>query len=352
MMHRRTLLTGAAALACLPAATACAAETTSTERTTPDDTPSGWRALADLPWTTQEIYAAVLGGRIYTAGGLAHDGQGYVIHDGLAIYDPATNAWTEGPRLPQPRHHPMIVATDRVFALGGYRRGTTPNSDWTSMTDVWVLDGDVWRAVRPLPGPLAETVGLAHGNRIHLVTGRSPTGSSNAQWTDQGDVATHLVYLPAEDHWETARPAPAPRNSAAGAVMDGQLYVAGGRTVQGGGTGRLDRYDPTSDSWDTLAPIPPSPNGWQVGGGLAMAALDGRLIAFGGEWFEPRRPGGVFPETWIYDPATDTWSQGPTMLTPRHGLAAVTVANTIYAVAGGRQFSGADATATLEGFSL
>lgn len=82
-----------------------------------------------------------------------------------------------------------------------------------------------------------------------------------------------------------------------------------------------------------------------------MAALNGRLIAFGGEWFV-RGGGGVFSETWIYDPAADAWSRGPDMLTPRHGLAAVEAGGLIYAIAGGRLVSGGAATATLEAFSL
>ena len=43
---------------------------------------------------------------------------------------------------------------------------------------------------------------------------------------------------------------------------------------------------------------------------------------------------GVFAETWIYDLARDVWTQGPDMLTPRHGLAAAAVDGVVYAIAG------------------
>ena len=150
------------------------------------------------------------------------------------------------------------------------------------------------------------------------------------------------------------------RNSAAGAVLDGALWVAGGRTVSGGGTGRLDRYDPVADRWDTLAPIPRSyASNSQVGGGLAMVALGGRLVAFGGEWFAPRGAGGgggggggVFAETWIYDPARDRWEAGPAMRTPRHGLAAAAYGDAIYAIGGGSVVSGGNATALVEALSI
>jgi len=126
-----------------------------------------------------------------------------------------------------------------------------------------------------------------------------------------------------------------------------------GRTVAGGGTGRLDRYDPQADSWTTLAPIPLSAvSGRQVGGGLALVALGGKLVACGGEWFAPGGGGGVFAEAWIYDPAADTWSRGPDMITPRHGLAAVTIGDTAYAIAGSALVSSGDTTAVVEALRL
>lgn len=193
-------------------------------------------------------------------------------------------------------------------------------------------------------------MGLAVGDRIHLVTGRTPSGEANGDWNDQGDVATHRVL--ADGRWEQARPCPMARNSAAGAVLDGALWVAGGRTVAGGGTGQLDRYDPAGDRWDTLAPVPFSAaSGQQVGGGLAMVALGSKLVAFGGEWFAPGG-GGVFAETWLYDPAADRWDEGPAMKTPRHGLAAAAVDGVAYAIAGSALVSSGATTGAVEALRL
>jgi len=312
---------------------------------------AGWETRARLPWPVQEIYAAVWTGRIVTAGGLVGRTNAPLhMEDRVGLYDPAADVWSEGPRLPEARHHPMIVADgDRLLAIGGYRRG---DGDWTNATEVRSLTqgAEAWTPGPPLPTPLAESVGLAHAGRVHLVTGRSPGAEANAQWRDQADVDTHRVL--ADGRWERARPAPMARNSAAGTVLDGALWIAGGRTVGGGGTGRLDRYDPAGDRWDTLAPLPRSAAAdQQVGGGLAMAAVGGKLVAFGGEWFAPGG-GGVFRETWIYDPATDVWTAGPDMRTPRHGLAAATVGDTVYAIAGGAVVSGGQAVGAVEALAL
>ena len=340
-IDRRAFLAAAGASAAVPFA-ACA-----------QATGAMWTPRAPLPWPVQEIYAAVHDGRIVTAGGLAaRPGQPLHIEDRVASYDPIRDAWTPEPGLPSPRHHPMLIAAGRdLYAVGGYARSDA--GEWTNTSTGWRLDDGVWRAIAPLPSPQAEAVGVGLGETLHLITGRTPGGAVNGGWNDQADSDRHLVLVPGAPGWETARPCPMARNSAAAAVLDGAIWVAGGRTVSGGGTGRLDRYDSVADRWDTLAPIPPSPStGQQVGGGLAMAAISGRLVAFGGEWFQRGGGGGVFPETWLYDPRADRWDAGPPMRTPRHGLAAAAVDGVVYAIAGGEVVSGGRAGSVVEALRL
>lgn len=341
--RRRLLAAGAAVAAAAPLSARAQTDT-------------GWQARAPMPWPVQEVYAAVHDARIVVAGGLVGRPGGEPLHveDRVGLYDPVADAWSEGPRLPAPRHHPMMIGDGALglFAVGGY--GVSPAGEWTGMREVWRLstDGTAWEPAASLPEPQAEAVGLAFGGRLHLITGRSPGRSPNGAWGDQADVASHWVLDPEHGGWHEAQPCPMARNSAAGAVLNGALWVAGGRTVRGGGTGQLDRYDPIENRWDTLAPIPRSAaSGQQVGGGLAMAAVGGKLVAFGGEWFAPGG-GGVFAETWIYDPATDAWSAGPDMRTPRHGLAAAAVGDTVYAIAGGEVVSGGRAGGVVEALTL
>jgi len=339
-IDRRAFLAAAGATAAVPFA-ACAQE------------PSPrWTAKAAMPWPAQEIYAAVHEGRIVTGGGLvSRQGEPLHIEDRVAFYDPGADTWEPGPSLPAPRHHPMFIATDHdLYAIGGYARSDA--GEWTNTTTAWVLNEGTWKGITPLPSPQAEAVGVGLGETLHLITGRTPGGAANGNWNDQADTDRHLILHPGAEGWRVGRPCPMARNSAAAAVLDGAIWVAGGRTVNGGGTGRLDRYDPAADRWDTLAPIPPSPTtGQQVGGGLAMAAAGGKLVAFGGEWFQ-RGGGGVFAETWIYDPAADRWEAGPAMRTPRHGLAAAAVNGVIYAIAGGEVVSGGRAGSVVEALAI
>ena len=337
-IDRRAFIAAAGASAAVPF-TACAQEAG-----------EAWTPRASLPWPVQEIYCALHQGRIVTGGGLvSRQGQPLHIENRVAFYDPGQDVWEEGAPLPAARHHPMFIDGDHFnfYAVGGY--GRSEAGDWTNTTSAWRFEDGVWEDIAPLPSPQAEAVGMGWGETLHLITGRTPAGTANGQWNDQADTDRHLIYDVRANRWEVGRPCPMARNSAAGAALDGAIYIAGGRTVSGGGTGRLDRYTPSEDRWDALAPIPPSPTtGQQVGGGLAMASAGDKLVAFGGEWFQRGGGGGVFAETWIYDPAADSWEAGPPMRTPRHGLAAATVDEVVYAVAGGEVVSGGRAGGAVE----
>jgi N-acetylneuraminic acid mutarotase len=315
-----------------------------------------WRPLTPMPWAAQEIYCAAVPGSefIVVAGGLAGraNGRGVDILDRTGVFDGAT--WHHAARLPRPTHHPALAAArERVFAFGGFGDDRA-GGQWSARTDVLAMESHtrrfdgfgVWEPVGRMPTPQCETVALADRGLIHLIGGRTPRGQANAQWEDHVDTDAHQVYDPGPRRWTPARPLPMARNSAAGAVIDHRLYVVGGRTVGGGNTGRLDRYDAKTDRWETLRPMP------QGAGGIAAAALRDRLYVFGGEWFGPGG-GGVFGDVWEYDPKTDAWRAMAPMRTPRHGLAAAAVfRDLLVAIGGATQASARATSAVVESFEL
>lgn len=298
-----------------------------------------WAAAAPIPWKVQEVYGTAWRDRVVIAGGMAPGiiglRGGINPQDRTGIYDPRTGAWTEGPKLPFPRHHPALAtARGRVFAFGGYR--VTDAGGWVAVSDaVMIGGGGAWQTVAAMPKLQCETVAVTLGEHIHIASGRAPKGDRNRDWSDQGDIDLHQVYDAGK--WRTARPCPLARNSAAGAALGGLFYLAGGRRVGEGNSARLDAYDPKTDTWTTLRPMP------RAAGGLAGAALNGKLYVFGGEGGP-----GVIANAWSYDPKTDRWTAEPDMTSPRHGLAGVAVGGRIYAVGGGTKESGGQVSAIVE----
>ena len=323
MTRRQFFALGATGAAALATAPWLGAQATTNARA------ASWQPAPSLPAATQEVYGTVWNDQIVVAGGLRSgpdSNRRFTTLAGTALFDPSTNTWTTGPDLPAPRHHLVLgTARGRVYGFGGFVGEVLGRNGFQFRDDVYAFDGDEWARVGTLPRPLGETVCLSRDGRIHLVTG-SLHGSTQAE---QGATGTHLVYDPAADDWSEAAPAPTARSSATGAVIDGQLYVAGGRRRESGeisNLGILERYDPGTDAWTTLAPLP------QPSGGLAGAALDGTLYVFGGEYFS--EGGGVYEHTWAYDPQADTWTGLSPMRTPRHGLAGAATDGRVFAIGG------------------
>ncbi|MFY0637843.1 Kelch repeat-containing protein [Maricaulis maris] len=338
-MNRRILLAGLAA--CGLPAPAWAARQPET---------AAWQPMAALPRRVQEVYPTGLEGRLYLAGGLeARDGPDVdSVSDQLFIQaDPANagSSWETRAPLPEPRHHPNLVGHDGfIYGIGGFRAGNGGIWEMLPNTTRYELASDEWVEMAPMPVPYAETCAVSLGGLIHVATGRQPNGASNANWPDHGDRGDHFAYDASGDRWTRRAPNPNPRNSAAGAVLDGQFHVVGGRRVNAGNSDHHEVYDPVADHWESRAPLP------QAQGGLAAAVAGGRLVAFGGEYFD--NGGGVYPEVWIYDPEADHWEAGPDMLTPRHGLGGVSLGGDIYAIGGASSASGRNTSNLVERLRL
>lgn len=364
-LNRRNVLTGAAALGLAGAGPVHA------RRPRPPERPIGiWTPLADMPFPVQEIYPAAfrrpapdprglkprLRSELVNAGGIVADRRpGLAATDIVTIYDPFTNEWRHGPRLPEARHHIALAFNNGyLYAVNGFYADAY--GSWQMESSLWrldKLDGAQWLALTPPPIPQAESVVAALGARLHLVGGRAPSGSRNLDWGDHIDTDLHWAYDAAYDSWYPRRPLPNPRNSAAGAVADGFLFVIGGRTVEGGNSAECDVYEPTADRWQPIAPLPRSfrPRAPRGQGGLAAAVWDRRIYVFGGEWFSPDG-GGVYAESWEYDPREDRWRSVAAMPRPRHGLGAVALEDGIY-VCGGASLPGANGmTAYLDRFEI
>jgi N-acetylneuraminic acid mutarotase len=105
-------------------------------------------------------------------------------------------------------------------------------------------------------------------------------------------------------------------------------------------TDTLEIYDPASNTWTAGAPL------LAPRAGVASAAANGCLYLIGGEGNDAD-PRGIFDLNELYDPATDTWHSLPPMPLPTHGLTGAAYLNGWIHLPSGatrRGVSGADVT--------
>src|SRR3989338_2085627 len=130
--------------------------------------------------------------------------------------------------------------------------------------------------------------------------------------------------------WETLADILIPRSGGAGgAAIDGKIYVVGGTGSNAGQS--LEMYNPTTNSWTEKAKMPTrreSP---------IVVAFENKLYVIGGT--NPSAANGDYygaqtAVVEIYDPATDTWSDSPSLNQKRDVAAGVVVSDKIYVLGG------------------
>jgi N-acetylneuraminic acid mutarotase len=145
--------------------------------------------------------------------------------------------------------------------------------------------------------------------------------------TDHPEVAT--PSFEDEHFWQTVTQMQTPRFFCSATEVDGKIYVIGGSqsssVIAFSSVGTNEMYDPATNSWTTLAPMP-TPRSDH-----AACCYDGKIYVIGGHAAHGENT-LAFVE--VYDPATDTWAQKSDMKIARHGHAAFVYNNKIHTIGG------------------
>jgi N-acetylneuraminic acid mutarotase len=187
----------------------------------------------------------------------------------------------------------------------------------------------VWTSKSPMPTARSGGVTAVIDGKIYVAGGRPPGGHDFA------------VYDPRTDTWTKLPDLPTQRNHLAAAAIGGKIYVAGGRF--GGGVGSemtavLEVYDPKANRWERKASMP-APRA-----GVNGVEARGCLFVFGGEGNDAH-PQGVFEEMEAYNPVTDTWTKLQSLPIPVHGVTGAVFADGwIHLVGGGTSRGGSSGT--------
>jgi len=358
-------------------------------------TQAGWQKAAPLPeprWF--HASGAVHDGRVAVFGGYVLVGRNKSRKYGVGpysirIYDPIANKWNQGPEVPPYRYrHIYDVITDYLDGRPSTRvqketighkivPHEMPNggSDNHSRIFWFSLDGPVfYDAPKAQWDQPPSAIFYQTGNRIEgPVPKYDRTGSATATGPDGrfylvGGTGNPLVgpestgrskllnsleiYDPKTNTWSEAAPMQAARQDLAAAFgRDGKLYVFGGCSCTGTAiidyddpevmrralieqleqrrsVKITDAYDPKTNTWQTRAPMP-EPRQMLA----AARGADGKIYVIGGVLSYSGMEKKATVD--VYDPATDTWSEGPELHMARHGHTAVSTPDgKIYVIGG------------------
>ncbi|TVP74688.1 MAG: hypothetical protein EA352_10190 [Gemmatimonadales bacterium] len=293
-----------------------------------------WTPVADVPEARTEVSVTQLDDQVWMLGGfLPPEGdEDPPAATTLWMYDPATDSWEDRGEIPGGTHHAALVAVDgRLVLLGGYRDNTFEPVGRTALFDP---ETNSWTEGAPMPTPRGALAYAVLDGRVHTIGGTVADADGlehDHHNTDAPDasVGTHEVYDPATDSWEQLPPMPTARNHhTAETTDDGRIVVTAGRAGRDFTMTATEIWDPVTGEWSRGADLPTGRSG------VAAASLGGWIYVFGGETFDPGEA-RTFDEAERYDPVEDRWEELPPMPSARHGLGAAVVDGHIYVVSGG-----------------
>ena len=278
--------------------------------------------LASLRLARQETGAARIGQHVYVVGGLRANGAATATVEAYLI---AEDRWVDVVAMPAPRDHAAVAAAGgKLYVAGGFA------GDFVAKDTLFVYDPalNAWSSGATLPDERGGSWAVGFGGKLYVFGGVDRFGVARRET---------FVYDPATGNWSQGANMPTAREHLNAAVLGDFAYVIGGRAAGSGSSDANERYHPASNTWEVLEDLPTARSA------MALAAIDGRIHAMGGE--VPQ----LFDLHEIYDPGTDSWSLGPAMAVPRHGVPAVPLADRIL-VPGGGTVQGLDPTVHVDSF--
>lgn len=177
-------------------------------------------------------------------------------------------------------------------------------------TRIYNISTGQWSKGAPLPAARKLMASGYYQGEIYLAGGLD-IGLDGLQI----EPPTQLwVYDIASDSFESKAAMPGPVAAAGYGVINGHLLIAGGSGANGTALDSLYDYNIAADTWKVRANLP-----------VALAApgsavMNGKLYLFGGMAADRAQS-----LTYIYDPATNLWSRGPSLNVARAYIGAATV---------------------------
>ncbi len=246
------------------------------------------------------------------------------------IYDYNTDSWTTGTLAPKDFNHFQAVTHDGlIWVLGAFRTANFP--DERSANFVWIYDpaADAWIEGPEIPvNRRRGSAGVVvHEGKFYIVGG-------NTEGHGDGSVPYFDMFDPMTGAWTQMPNAPHARDHFHAAVFEGKLYAVGGRRTGGEGgvfaplVAEVDVFDFESGTWSTL-PVTrnlPTPRA-----STTTALFEGEIYVIGGE---VENSNAALSVVEALDPLTETWSEKESLNHPRHGTQAIVSGSGIFITAG------------------
>ncbi len=275
------------------------------------------------PTARHECSYVEANGKFYLLGGRGNPGT--------YMYDPATNKWTSKANFPGSKeihHFQGVHYNGKIYVVCAFTGGFP---DETPVPDIYIYDinSNSWSILAnqiPSSRRRGAAGAVVYNNKIYIVGGAKVGHQSG--WVSYLDE-----FDPASGSWTTLSDAPHQRDHFQAQVINGKMYVAGGRrsnyptSTYEPTEPTVDVYNFSSQSWTTL---PSSSSIPTTRAGTATVALNNELYVICGE----SGTNGYHREVQVFNPNTGSWRSLANTLQGRNGPGGVAYNGKIYIVNG------------------
>jgi N-acetylneuraminic acid mutarotase len=200
-----------------------------------------WKQVRPMPFGLNHPAAAAYRGRLYVSGGYRATQALSGASRALLEYDPKRDRWRSLPPAPTPRAaHALAVIGHKLYAAGGANASGSLDT-----LEVYDFKRRRWARGPSFPGPPRNhTTGVASGGRFYVLAGRD---ASNYKAAERYNPRTRRwARMPP---LRTAR-----GGIAGVRLSDGRIVVLGGENLTPGGTTirPVEVFDPRTRRWRSL----------------------------------------------------------------------------------------------------
>ena len=235
--------------------------------------------LPELPLELTSFGGAVANGTLFIYGGHSGTAHSYSTAEQSdqfwALDLKAPKEWKQLPSGPRLQGLVMLPYKDSVVRIGGFtaRNAEGEEHDLHSQSGVSRFDvaKNRWLDLPPLPEPRSSLSAAIADDHIFVIGGWALKGEAT-QWHG---TAWKLDLADPNATWQPLANPPFKRRALFSTAHDGKIHVIGGMNSDGGPTTRTDVYDPNSDSWSQGPNLAGKP---LTGFGAAAHSLDGHLF--------------------------------------------------------------------------
>jgi N-acetylneuraminic acid mutarotase len=255
-----------------------------------------WVFKTPMPTPRYRFGVAEVQGKIYVIGGIATDGITHLTVN--EMYDPTTDTWTTKELKPIPLDYIMTSYQGKIYS---FTRGKEADG-YPVTVEIYDPVLDEWTTKEPTTQTkLNENVNAhAFNGKIYLISGASPEVDFYPP-----SLPEVYIYDIQTNSWSKGADIPTPVENYTSAILEGKIYIIGG-----------ENWEPPSYSYDLVQIYDIASNSWSSGESIPVKVDKSQAIATSGEK-TPRRiyvlsglPEGYIGFNQIYNPETDSWSNG------------------------------------------